>query len=81
MAGMTLSQPTVKTTEKVEITFGIPEQTDVKRTFILFGVSFLTSKFVGFLTIILKNKNFGTKIKRAKHKYFFFSNKPQYSRY
>lgn len=59
----------VKTTEKVKITFGIPEQTEMDRTFILFGVSFLTSKLVGFLTVILKNRNFR---QRAKHKYVLF---------
>lgn len=29
----------VKTTEKVEITFGIPKQTEINRISILFGVS------------------------------------------
>lgn len=61
----------VKATEKVKITFSIPEQTEMDRTFTLLDVSFLSSKFVGFLTIILKNKNFRTKIKRAKHNFFF----------
>lgn len=51
------------------------------RTFKSFDVSFLTSDTLGFFNIILKNENFKTRIKRARHKSLSFHNNSQYSRY